>query len=315
MEPSMYEFVQMDENLPMRIIHLDSADKDSLYMSLLPNIDIDTTAFVPPHWHRSIEMTYVVKGGVKLRLGNETQDINAGAFLFVNSGDIHEISNVPGHELEIICFIISYDYLKVIEPKIDSMRFDLNQSETTHPLLKDKFLKIRTIHYEDDPYKHLRIRSVLNELLYLLFCNYQILDESIINREINPNQNQYKAVLEYIHTHYADNLSLEIVANEYHLSREHFSRRFKEMFGRTFLEYLIDYRIYRAFPDVVNSDDMIETISQRHGFPSSKGFITQFKKRYNMSPNTYRKEYQISIIDHRSEEIKDLYSKYINKRP
>ena len=30
MEPSMYEFVQMDENLPMRIIHLDSADKDSL---------------------------------------------------------------------------------------------------------------------------------------------------------------------------------------------------------------------------------------------------------------------------------------------
>lgn len=110
MGQSIYENVLLDLNLPMRIIHLDTQDKNAPYAHLLDYSDINTTHFIPPHWHRSIEMTYVKKGGMTLRLGTQSYEYFEGEFLFVNSGDIHEISNIPGMETEVICFIISYDY-------------------------------------------------------------------------------------------------------------------------------------------------------------------------------------------------------------
>lgn len=311
MDQSLYELVRMDENLPMRIIHLDSAKTPSILM----NYDINTVHFIPPHWHRSIEFTYVVKGGLELRLGNETRRYSTGEFLFVNSGDIHEISNVPGIETEVICFIISYEYLKMLHPKIDSTRFDLRNNENTFSDFKDDFLDIVELFNSEDAYKHLYIRSKLDRILYVLFKMYQVEHSEVKIREFASAQNSYKKILEYIHENYDEDISLDSVAKANHRSREHFSRRFKEVFGKTFLEYLIDYRIYRAFPDVVNSEDMIEVISRRHGFPSSKGFITQFKRRYKMTPNAYRKAFQISIVEHKSQDVNVIYSDNITKRP
>ena len=139
MEPSMYEFVQMDENLPMRIIHLDSADKDSLYMRMLPNVDIDTTAFVPPHWHRSIEMTYVVKGGVKLRLGNEM----AFVMRFMPKG-LMKFDASPKSIARLRKMFNSVDSTPAVEEPIDIKEFSV-KAQDGHDIPMKRFTSKHTL--------------------------------------------------------------------------------------------------------------------------------------------------------------------------
>lgn len=314
MSSSIYENVHMDDKLPMRIVHLDSTDKNAPYAHLLGPIDINTVHFIPPHWHRSIEMTYIKKGSMKLRLGNDHTIYHEGEFLFINSGDIHEISNIPGQATEVVCFIISYEYCRSLDPQFDHMCFDIKKTPRSYPDLKTLFEKILLDYYGDDDLKHLLIRSNLDLVMYRLFQDFQMkpTDGSQV-QELMKIQQVHKTVLEYIHDHYRDPLNLEDLATHFQMSREHFARQFKEAFGRTFLEYLIDYRIFKAFEDIVNTKITIEHISQIHGFPSSKGMIIQFKKRYHTTPNDYRKNMNISIIDHKNEELLMVMRNNINK--
>ena len=99
------------------------------------------------------------------------------------------------------------------------------------------------------------------------------------------------------------------------MSREHFARRFKNIFGKTFLEYLFDYRIGRAFHDIISEELTIEQISLLHGFTSSKGLIQQFKKRFSTTPNEYRKQAVVTSIDHDDEDVDEKVFMYINQIP
>ena len=81
MSRTTYESVQMDENLPMRILHF-SHDRPLL----LPDgrsyqFDAATLQFVPPHWHRSIELTYVVSGTIHVRQNDKEQIYENESFL------------------------------------------------------------------------------------------------------------------------------------------------------------------------------------------------------------------------------------------
>ncbi|MDR2932076.1 MAG: response regulator, partial [Oscillospiraceae bacterium] len=59
--------------------------------------------------------------------------------------------------------------------------------------------------------------------------------------------------LEYIHIHYAEDISLSTISNDIHISPIYFSRIFKEQTGNTFIEYLTHYRISMAKEMLLNS--------------------------------------------------------------
>lgn len=304
MSRTTYESVQMDENLPMRILHF-SHDRPLL----LPDgrsyqFDAATLQFVPPHWHRSIELTYVVSGTIHVRQNDKEQIYENESFFVVNSGEIHELSSVPTENFELICFIISYDFVQQFIPDVEKIRFDMGTTNNGYQMLATLFREIMSLYYESQPYGHLQIQARLIEIIYHL-CRYcQSEEAEPTSQKYRRSQALNKHILEYIHKHYMDNLTLEQMAKTFSFSREHFSRLFKETFGKTFLNYLNDYRLYCAFPDIVNSRKTIETISMLHGFPSSKALIKQFKETYHETPIQYRKNRVVTILDHNTDKPK-----------
>ena len=74
------------------------------------NFPIDTTC-IPPHWHRSIEFSYIRKGSAKLTIQNKTRMLHEGDFIFVNSAQIHQIAS-DNLTSEVLLLIIPYDFLK-----------------------------------------------------------------------------------------------------------------------------------------------------------------------------------------------------------
>ncbi|HKM23227.1 MAG TPA: cupin domain-containing protein [Erysipelothrix sp.] len=60
---------------------------------------------MPPHWHRSLDLTYVLKGELNLRIGSELVTYGEDDLFIINSGDIYETSGVIDPNGEIISFI------------------------------------------------------------------------------------------------------------------------------------------------------------------------------------------------------------------
>ena len=109
-------------------------------------------------------------------------------------------------------------------------------------------------------------------------------------------------VATYIYEHYADNLSLEYVADKFNLSRSYLSKKFKtatgldlrlnseqETYSFGFKEYIINVRIQNACNLLLETNKSITDIAFECGFNDSNYFGDAFRKAKGISPHKYRK--------------------------
>lgn len=93
--------------------------------------------------------------------------------------------------------------------------------------------------------------------------------------------------LDYINDHYADELTLEVLAGEGCFSPCHFHRVFKAIIGETHQEYVNRIRLEKA---VLRMDEgaSLTDIALGVGFSTPAHFAQSFKARYGVSPKAYR---------------------------
>lgn len=73
------------------------------------------------------------------------------------------------------------------------------------------------------------------------------------------------------------------------MSREYFSRVFKEQTRQTPFEYLTNYRISRAMELLESSDMSITEIAGKCGFAQTGYFSVKFSEIAGCTPSAYRK--------------------------
>lgn len=94
--------------------------------------------------------------------------------------------------------------------------------------------------------------------------------------------------LQYIHTHYASELSLEKVASVIYLNPVYFSQLFKQKTGKGFKTYITDLRLERAMAMLRQSELKVSEISERIGYPDVRHFSQIFRKKTDLTPSEYR---------------------------
>ncbi len=103
---------------------------------------------------------------------------------------------------------------------------------------------------------------------------------------------QYSAAiagaLAYIGRHYAEDLTLNTVADHVFLNREYLSRRFKQEVGVTFSEYLTSVRLKRARELLETTGLRISEVASQTGIPNVSYFSTIFRKEFGCSPSEIR---------------------------
>ena len=85
-------------------------------------------------------------------------------------------------------------------------------------------------------------------------------------------------------------LSLEYLSNKLGYSQFYISRKFKEISGMQFRDYLRYRRLAFALKEVRDTDQSLLDIALNYGFSSNEAFTRAFMKAYGIAPSKYRQK-------------------------
>lgn len=105
----------------------------------------------------------------------------------------------------------------------------------------------------------------------------------------NVQDDRLIEMLNYIQANYKD-VTLDGMAEYFHLSEPYISKYVKEKSGKTFSEHVTHIRLKRAKTLLKNGSMTIENIADAVGYPNVEHFNRTFKKKFDMTPGQYRKQ-------------------------
>ncbi|MFS0724407.1 response regulator transcription factor [Paenibacillus sp. 1P07SE] len=101
-----------------------------------------------------------------------------------------------------------------------------------------------------------------------------------------------EAVKAYIDLHFAEPLSLEQLARVFFVSKEYLSKLFKQSYGVTVMDYVLQRRMEQAKAWLEQEELSIKTIAEMTGYEDMSYFYRVFKKHYGVAPGEMRKQRQ-----------------------
>ena len=98
-------------------------------------------------------------------------------------------------------------------------------------------------------------------------------------------------ITQYLQEHLAEEVSLSVLAEEFHLSAQYISQLFKNEIGVGFLAYLTNIRMERAKQLLLSTSLSIAEVSEQSGYSDYRVFTKVFKKSEGITPSQYRRDF------------------------
>lgn len=93
----------------------------------------------------------------------------------------------------------------------------------------------------------------------------------------------------YIDEHFAKTISLEGIAQAFHVSKEYLSKMFKQRFDCTVNDYIIRQRMNKARKWLADEDMPIKAVAEMVGYEDVTYFYRVFKKHFGIAPGEMRR--------------------------
>ncbi len=126
------------------------------------------------------------------------------------------------------------------------------------------------------------INAYMTQYLQQLLERLQQLDETRMAGELIDR------VKSYIGTHFAENLTLSVLAEIFYVSPVYLSRLFKKKTGTNFVEYLTALRIEKAKEFLSDPNLKVYHVAEMVGYENPRYFARLFKEATGMVPQEYR---------------------------
>ncbi len=108
-----------------------------------------------------------------------------------------------------------------------------------------------------------------------------------------------RRVQAHITDHLGDDLALEHLAEQAHMSPRHFARCFQREVGMTPARYVLGLRLEAARRMLEESHISLEQVAQHCGFGSTETMRRQFLRELKLTPLDYRQRFQTTTADAR----------------
>ncbi len=253
---------------------------------------------IPLHWHEEIQMVLVIKGEAMFQINEEKMMVSEGNGIFINSGCLHLAEDVSG-DCTYICLNVSPHFMlpqelftTYIYPYIQATSrpyISLNAFDNWGKNILDSLLKIHGLITHKSPFYEVDISRQLTFIWQQLIMNGFQLEYN--QTEVEKNK-RMKEMLNWIHLHYAEKITLNDIARAGKLSNSECCRYFKRILKTTPVSYLVHYRIQKSLIMLQEPEANVTEVAFKVGFNSTSYFIDKFRQTMNITPLAYKKENQ-----------------------
>jgi len=298
--------VERDQVLTLVSGEVDNGDILNVLNRLKHIADRDQTFFlmtiaVPPLSCRPGEFASAYEEACHMllerRLACETQIVttrsSAAPDLLIAPADDQELSiQLQAGERDRVFELLGKCMRRLEEKHASAHRFTLFAQEISSKIEKTLLfyqLDTRIFMERHSPFDRIGKCTGIGQLERLLAD--MIEEACMLVQEKKARQDPVKDfVLEYIMTHYRQDLSLETVADQLQMSRSYLSTYFRDKTGMTFTDYLNALRMSKAKDLLSSGEDVrIGEVAGEIGYRNVNSFIRMFKKIYGVTPGEYRR--------------------------
>jgi len=260
--------------------------------------------YLPIFFHslEFVKLSYVVQGSCQFYVQNTVHTLTAGSLIVV--GPNTEQSFFAPHDEDIVLNIImrTSSFEKLFLPML---RESNDLSDHFWRILYEKdFSSILLFHCRDNSellhlilqlYYESQINTppsllVINSYVSLLFAqlvrHHMDTVEKLSGKAVSSTAPK---ILQFI-TDNKSQVTLQMVAEHFHLSQGYLSRYIKAHTGYTFSAFLQRLRLKEATYLLCHTNLSVEEIVYKIGYTDVSHFYRSFKSHYHMTPNRFRQE-------------------------
>jgi AraC-like DNA-binding protein len=251
------------------------------------------------HWHDHIEWIYVKEGRATVQVDGSFEQLGQGELTFVNAKQLHSaVTHDPGTELICIVFheaLVRGSGLDITEfnyfvPYLHGKHRWPSRMRAHDPFtgdMNDAFSRLLEEFERKQPGYELLVKA---ELLRIFGLYFRYAEQSASEPSVRVQKPyDFTRLLETLRERCSEPVTVGEAAKRVSLSPNHFCKVFKQVTGKTFIEYIHTLRVHEAERLLLETDEPIARIAERVGFSTSTYFERVFKKMRSVTPSTARK--------------------------
>lgn len=242
--------------------------------------------------------TFIVaeEGKGELRIDGLRMLVDSDTVLFCNPGRMIEYCAAPGSGLllDLIAFRIFTSSGQEERPAgraaYEERRSPWLPDGKLYPespyrirMLVKELRALRSQEAGDDPFRQ---EMLLYELLHLLVSGRHADSET----DIRPSRKGIELAIDYMHKHYREEISRDMLAHMTGFHPRFFSMLFKRETGHSFSDYLTRIRIDRAKEQLLLTGGSLNDIARNVGYADGFYLSRKFKQVVGVSPTGYVRE-------------------------
>ena len=252
------------------------------------------------HWHTAMEIIFTLENTYTIEAHQQKYVMEPGDIAIIPSGTVHSISSpekgcrfVFMFEPNLFSQLPGFNYVLSLIPQPVLINYDTNPQ--LYPAETALLWELVEHYWGNGLTKDLNIFSTMIRF----FSTFGEHTANVIPPTINNSSkagslvSRLSMVLDYLDTHYSENITLEEAANIACFSKFYFTRLFKQYTNQTFYDYLSTKRIKAAEQMLIIPNLPITEISLKAGFSSLSSFNRTFKRLKGCSPSEYRSLYSL----------------------
>ena len=251
------------------------------------------------HWHEDIQFIYVLEGEIEVVTLESRTALHKGEGFFINKNVVHLVNKVdachynsfifPDYFLRFYIGSPADQIVSQIIGKEDFPVYTIADIPQNQPVLR-ALQKLSFLEQNKTSLYPYEVLSALS-LLWLEFCRAIHAAGKEPHQKSSPISNRMAVFLQYIESHYQEDVSLEMLARSANVSKSECLRCFKATIHTTPYKYLMEYRLSKAADLLKNTDLQIEQITSGVGFTHVSHFGKCFREKTGFSPREYREQF------------------------
>ncbi|WP_149554826.1 AraC family transcriptional regulator [Treponema pectinovorum] len=274
--------------------------RNALYRDRIKDFFIDckiqAKSMADSHYHPYYEFFYVVKGSCRIFAEHNLFSVNAGELVIIPPSTLHRSQYDGEHPVERITLSFTADYINSFAQILNFNLLDelfVGKMSFSGKSRGDFLSALQELLHEsknNDSFSEANTKALLTKIFILVKRNsLNLKKDEIIGTENHTEQSIQKAA-KYIFENYSDEITLKTASRVAGMSDTYFSKKFMEITGFGFKEYLTNIRIKHSEEMLSFGKLTITQIAGACGFTDANYFGDAFKKRNGCSPRNFRKK-------------------------